>query len=66
MLDLDKLGRGFLALALSVQASTFDGAAFIVEVGEAAILSSPPLTPLDESRSWLRELSVALHTVSFD
>ena len=64
MLDLDKLRRGFLALALSVQASTFDGevveAAFIVEAAEATILNSLPLTPLDDSVSCLRESSVVL------
>lgn len=47
-----------------MQASTLGGcaveAAFTIEAAEAAILNSPPLTPLDDSRSRLRESPVAL------
>ena len=66
-LDSDKLGRGFLALGSSVQASTPLGgceaveAVFTIEAAEAeAILNSPPLTPLDDNRSRLRDSPVAL------
>ena len=66
-LDSDKLGRGFLALGSSVQASTpLRGcppvdAVLTIEAAEAeAILNSPPLTPLDDNRSRLRDSPVAL------
>ena len=66
-LDSDKLGRGFLALGSSVQASTPLGgckaveAAFTIEAAEAAILNcSPLLTPLDDNRSRLRGSPIAL------
>ena len=66
-LDSDKLGRGFLALGSSVQASIpLEGcppveAVFTIEAAEAeAILNSPPLTPLDDNRSRLRDSPVAL------
>lgn len=65
-LDSDKLGRGFLALGSSVQASfTLGGckaveAAFTIEAAEAAILNSPALAPLDDNKSRLRGSPIAL------